>query len=280
MILEIEQNKFHIRCDTCGKEQWYTKRKARNGKRKYCSHKCINAGRSHSEEWKKEMSKKFSGELNPYYGKKHNEEILQKMKQNSKEGYAKFKNSLSDDEWKKFCQNYGRSGEFNGFFGKKHTEEAKKKMSETRARKIANGEIILKHPHGLRGEYKTKHQTIEIYDSFYEYVYMKYLDSNIKIIGWTKKHGIVIPYELNNEQRIYIPDLLITKEDHTKTLVEIKGYEEKNKKFAKFDVLEYFTGYENFMFSILQKHEIENICKKYFGFSCTTLRKKYKNGQF
>lgn len=46
------------------------------------------------------MSKAFSGENNPFYGKKHTEETIAYLREN--------------------CANYG---EDNGFYGKKHTEE-------------------------------------------------------------------------------------------------------------------------------------------------------------
>lgn len=40
------------------------------------------AGFHHSEEYKKEMSKKFTGDKNPFYGKKHSKATRKKMKEN------------------------------------------------------------------------------------------------------------------------------------------------------------------------------------------------------
>lgn len=38
----------------------------------------------HTEEWKIEMSERFSGEKNPYYGRKHSEETREKMRESGK----------------------------------------------------------------------------------------------------------------------------------------------------------------------------------------------------
>jgi hypothetical protein len=74
-IERIENKKYYlIQCDTCFLTKWYLQNKCNNGKRKFCSMKCINSGRSHTKEWKKNMSEKNSGVNNPFYGKKHSEE--------------------------------------------------------------------------------------------------------------------------------------------------------------------------------------------------------------
>lgn len=81
-----------------------------------------------SEEHKKLISKKFSGENNPFYGKKHTEATKQKISENRKGKCA---------------------GTEHPMYGKKHTEEDLKKMSENRKGKggkkvicINTGEIF------------------------------------------------------------------------------------------------------------------------------------------
>ena len=81
-----------------------------------------------SEEHRKLISEKFSGEGNPFYGKKHTEESKQKISENRKGKCA---------------------GENHPMYGKKHTEEELEKMSQNRRGKggkkiicINTGEIF------------------------------------------------------------------------------------------------------------------------------------------
>lgn len=66
---------YLIKCDGCGKEKWFSGKSCRFGKRKFCSKKCINLGRKHSEEFKQNLSKRISGCNNPFFGKHHTQEI-------------------------------------------------------------------------------------------------------------------------------------------------------------------------------------------------------------
>ena len=74
------------------------------------------------------MSKLFSGENNPFYGKHHTEETKEKISKNKKRK---------------------RAGQNHPFYGKHHTEESLQKMSENRKSKggkrvicINTGEIF------------------------------------------------------------------------------------------------------------------------------------------
>jgi hypothetical protein len=72
-----------------------------NKKVKYCSRLCSNI----SLEARKNKSRSKIGEKNPFFGKKHTEEIRKKISEN-------------------------QSGKNNHFFGKNHTEEVKKRISK------------------------------------------------------------------------------------------------------------------------------------------------------
>ncbi len=85
-------------------------------------------GKTHSSDWSKKISQKFTGQGNPFYGKKHTEESKRKISENRK----------------------GKlTGKEHPMYGKKHTEESLQKMSKNRQGKagkrvlcINTGEIF------------------------------------------------------------------------------------------------------------------------------------------
>lgn len=81
-------------------------------------------GKHHSKEFKQMMSEKFSGEGNPYYGRKHSLEILKKMSDAHK-GYV-----TPEETKRKMSESHK---------GRRMTEEAKRKMSETRKKNFKEG---------------------------------------------------------------------------------------------------------------------------------------------
>ena len=68
-------------------------------------------GLEHSDEWKQKMSEMFSGQNNPFYGKKHSDETKKKISENRKGK---------------------RVGLEHPMYGKKHSEDALEKMSQNR----------------------------------------------------------------------------------------------------------------------------------------------------
>jgi len=93
------------------------------------------SGYFHSEETKKKISK--PGGKNPFYGKKHSPEAIEKMKLAStnrkrKPHSEETKNKMRESA-KKYWKDCGRDikGENNPFYGKLHTEETKKKISKS-----------------------------------------------------------------------------------------------------------------------------------------------------
>lgn len=72
----------------------------------------------HTEKWRQTMSDKFSGDKNPFYGKKHSEETRKKLKDFSNQ----------PDELKRRSERV--KGSNNPMYGKKLSEERKKKISE------------------------------------------------------------------------------------------------------------------------------------------------------
>lgn len=126
-----------------------------------------------SEETKIKLSKSNSGENNGFYGKKHNQESLNKMrgrkfsdehrqkisednkrnprrywlgKTRSEETNQKISKSLKGRKIPKETRqkiSKSNSGENNAFYGKKHTLESRLKMSETKRRKNNPNQLTL-----------------------------------------------------------------------------------------------------------------------------------------
>ncbi len=74
-----------------------------------------------------------------------------------------------------------------------------------------------------RGLYLSRMGRQEKYDSSYELQRFRFLDSQPSVRDWTKDHKIKIPYVLKRKRHRYNPDILVTMEDGTVFLEEIKG---------------------------------------------------------
>jgi hypothetical protein len=81
---------------------------------KYCSRKCINIGKKHTQEWKDSISERNLGSNNHFFGKKHTQQTKQKMSDSHehKNVYWIMKEKLKPDEfviyWGKLLQQVRR----------------------------------------------------------------------------------------------------------------------------------------------------------------------------
>lgn len=119
-------------CEECGLN-FEVRDTARLRVRRFCSRSCAskftNTGRKRTDEFKEALSKKVSGENNPFYGKKHSEETKKILSESNKGSYVKkhgeYKASLI-----KAKLSEAQSGTKNSFYGKSHSFESKKLISE------------------------------------------------------------------------------------------------------------------------------------------------------
>lgn len=287
MLIEIRASKklkngrqiyeFLITCDACGVEKWFQGKQCNFGKRKFCSRKCINSGRLHTEKWKTEMSEKFSGKNNPFYGQKHDEHTRTKCIESGSK-MLEIKKQQLGAEYEKWYHEYcnkistSMSGSKNHFYGKHHSDATKSIQSSIKCDQISSGQIVCKNfNRGIKGWYCSSKMNEEFYyDSFWELIRMKILDKDDCIISWTKRHSIKIPYKNN---RYYVPDFLINYEDRA-VLEEVKGFEEKKRKNEKFDALTQYCKDNKLQAKILEYEELNTMCIENFGQSISTLRKR------
>lgn len=105
----------------------------------------------------------------------------------------------------------------NGWRGKKHTEEEKKKISASMK------EAVRKYPDSysasnVNGRVKKVEYNGEIYDSSWEVIFVKYLEST----GYKwKRNKIGFEYFWENDIHLYYPDFYIEDLD---LYIEVKGY--------------------------------------------------------
>ena len=152
----------------------------------FCSRKC----RRHNLKTKEMISTTKIGHPLIRINYKHSRETLNKMSE------------------------YGKKHPVNYWLGKHRSIESRQKMSRTHSEKISDGRIVAPYSNcSKHGHYKN-----EYYDSSWELIYMKYLDS--KRMKWTKKHHIYIPYKYDNNEHNYIPDFLVNNNE----LHEIKPF--------------------------------------------------------
>lgn len=92
----------------------------------------------HTEEWRKKRSEQYTGEKNPFFGKKHSEESRKKIGEIQKnikgEDRHNFGKPLSEEAKRKMRESKkGKTlGENNPFYGKRHSDESKEKISKSK----------------------------------------------------------------------------------------------------------------------------------------------------
>lgn len=123
-------------CENCLCE-FVTGKTKREKLRRFCSSFCArsfngksNKGRKRTKKHREKMSKIMQGKKNPFYGKKHSKETIEKMS-NSKRNKSWEKRFGKEKANALRCL-YSKmfSGEENPFYGKKHSKQSRKLISE------------------------------------------------------------------------------------------------------------------------------------------------------
>lgn len=261
------------KCDTCEKEFTRNATVAKKSIKHYCCTKCINLGRKHTDECKKQVSDKMMGEGNPFYGKTHNDEMRLKISKNVKNA---FENNPSSIESMKSTLRLKYRGSGNPFYGKTHSIETKNKMSKIKSEGISSGKYH-SGTRGWHGEYKSiKTTNIEKYDSFYEYLRMLILDNDDNVLFWTKKHGIRLTYQHENIEHKYIPDFFIETTSSTTIIEEVKGYEEQTKLEAKINCLKLYCENHAYIYNFINYKILEELVQTHLGYKISQLRLQFK----
>lgn len=133
-----------------------------------------------SEETRKKLSEKMSGEKNPFYGKHHSEDTIEKLK-----------NRIITDEWRKKISE-AASGRVSPNKGKHLSDETKKKLSEARKGKHFPklSDSLKGKPSWIKGKHHSEETKEKIMKTKGKKVYQYTLDGKlIQIWNSTKECG-------------------------------------------------------------------------------------------
>ena len=98
-------------------------------------------------------------------------------------------------------------------------------QSKLICRLIKQGILNRKNKAFKSGYFKNKFTNRkEFYRSSYELIRMNELNQDKNISFWTTKHGIKIPYYIDNIRHFYLPDFKIIQQNGKITIEETKGY--------------------------------------------------------
>ena len=248
-------------CKKCGEEfSAYP-----SAKRKICSRKCN--GRKKKKEEKEKISKKvkaawkngvYDGEetrkkFASFTGKTHTKEHNDYMSELLKGRNVTWKDKIKKNHWSNDPEMRKKTLDKI----KKSRETSEKWNSDKRRNTFANWSMDnpdkVGHKFYKRGKYKNKKRNqYEYHASGFEREFMKQLDSDGAVIDWTKKHGIIIEYNINGKIRKYYPDVFVKYKNGVKKLIETKGrIYDKNIVLAKINAAEKWCKENEMVYEII-----------------------------
>lgn len=150
-------------------------------------------------------SEQFSGGGNPFYGKKHPDNVVKKCKE------------IGSKAGKEF---WNEHPEYREIVKEKQKElwENPERRKEWSAR---SAKLLSENNFNAKGEIETRFGIIK-YDSSYEMDFIKLCDGIDEIISLERDFDIV-GYEFEKVAHNYIPDFRVKLKDKRETIVEIKG---------------------------------------------------------
>lgn len=197
--------------------------------------------------------------------KKMGEKISKSHREGIDNGRISFGGKPHSDETKAHLSKIftgRRKGSENAMFGKKHSDESRLMMSETRSKKIINGEYD-KSKWAKRGEFfASKANRVIPYRSSFELRAIKKLEEDENVVSF-KFESIRISYYYSAEddrlrKRHYIPDFLVSYKDGRNIIIEIKPecYLQTAINVAKFASARIFCDENNFDFQVWTQKDI------------------------
>lgn len=219
-------------CCNCGVDflSWPSK------KQKYCSVECANVS----------FSERFKGENNPNFDNHKLKGKRRTLKDRKKIKDGILQSWQSPSRMEKHKRARERYKEKHGFYPT-DSPEAKDKVALASALRsqtnvLGGGERNYKRGHYVSSKTNTK----EYYHSSYELERMKQLDNDGSVGYWTKKHKIIIRYELDGKLHRYSPDFLINSSNGI-ILEEVKGWvKNETEMIAKTNALKLFCQEYNY----------------------------------
>lgn len=156
-----------------------------------------------------------------------------------------------------------RKGAGNAMFGKNHSDSAKTKMSETRSRKIIDGEYD-RSKWAKRGElFAAKANRLIPYHSSFEKKAIEILESDRSVISF-EFEPLRIPYYFGlggdgyAQRRYYIPDFFVSYESGSNVIIEVKPecYLDAAMNIAKFAAAKEFCSLHDFEFRVWTQKDL------------------------
>jgi hypothetical protein len=154
------------------------------------------------------------------------------------------------------------------------TVETKWKISMSMSRKHSSmGHQSCSTKSGIHGKYSNKSTgCVELYDSMYELLYMEFLDSDKDVTTWTKKHKIVVNYNIDGKEHNYVPDFLVKFKSGEQRVVEVKGVQDISVAFKE-QALHFFCAMNSVQVETLFFDDINSMCKKLHNRTFKTWKK-------
>ena len=219
-----------------------------------------------SEEQKELRSNMFSGEGNPFYGKKHSEKTKIKMSENHADisgDKNPFKKSLENPEklkeHKERCQAIWDNRD----------EEYREKFSQKLSNAIANSDSLKNsnlHKNHKSGHYESKKCGKIFYRSSWELKLCQLLDIDESVERYTVEE-FCLDYTIEEKIRTLKIDFMIYYKNNHKLMIEVKplGLQEFGNNPFKIKAMNKYCKENNIDFKVFSKTEIDNYEKELKG---------------
>lgn len=233
------QEKIKVICEYTGCTNTF--HKLLKSQKRFCSRDC-------QVEWQKYH---MIGENNPNYGNKkpgmfkHTDNAKEKIRNKVLESWQ------TDSRREKHKEFFKRHRLDNGSMDW-HTISFRKRISDKNIERLLNCDESFAYKSCKKGYVlnKTTNKD-EFYHSSWEEIRMIELNDDNKIKKWTKKHNIVIEYEIDGKFFKYLPDFYIEYVDGRIIIEEVKGYIENVEIFlSKMKALKNYCEKKSIEFSV------------------------------